>query len=516
MLETLDLSLKLGKKEFEKQKENKMERLGELQRLFHSKDIPIIILFEGWTTAGKGEIINALVQALDPRGFKVHTPYFPTDEERVRPFFWRFWNKLPQKGQIAIFDRSWYWQTLSGVITEEIKKEDLLTYYNDITDFERLLSDDQHIIFKFFTHISEKEFKSRRKKIIKQLEKHSFKEDVWEETDLYGRFFSLSEKMFEKTSYDHLLSLYEEMFRRTDSEIAPWVAVESTDIQYAQMKVLDYIINVLERKWSDLILAEKTKKIAKKVAAQMDDPSLSPTYTSSALSKIDLTKNASKEEYKEKMDSYQKKLRELQFQLFEREIPMILLFEGWDAAGKGGNIKRVTSHMDPRAYYVSPTSAPGYLDKRYHYLWRFWQNMPAKGLTAIFDRTWYGRVMVERVEGFASEEEWRRAYREINEMEDQLIHSNSILLKFWLQIDKDEQLRRFEEREKDSQKNWKITEEDWRNREKWDEYEIAINEMLFRTSTAKAPWTIVEANDKRYGRLKVMKTIIDAIENKLS
>lgn len=514
MLETLDLSLKLGKKEFEKQKEKKIERLGELQRLFHSKDIPIIILFEGWTTAGKGEIVNALVQTLDPRGFKVHTPYFPSDEEKIKPFFWRFWNRLPKKGEIAIFDHSWYWQTLCSLITEEIKRDSLLIFYNDIVDFERLLSDDHYIIFKFFTHISEKEFKKRCKKIMKQIEKHSFEDAVWEETDLYGRFFSLSEEISKKNSYDFLLKLYEEMVQRTDSEFSPWVAVESTDIRYAQMKVLDYILNILERKWNDLLLSEKTKKIAKKIVAKTGEPSSDSTFTFSALSKIDLNKSVSKDEYQEKINSYQKTLRELQFQLFKYKVPMIILFEGWDAAGKGGAIKRVTSHMDPRTYYVSPTSAPGYLDKRYHYLWRFWQNVPAKGITAIFDRTWYGRVMVERIEGFALAEEWRRAYREINEMEEQLLHGSNILLKFWLQIDKDEQLKRFEEREKNPQKNWKITDEDWRNRDKWDKYEVAVNEMLFRTSTVKAPWTIVEANDKYYGRLKVMKTIINAIENR--
>lgn len=331
----------------------------------------------------------------------------------------------------------------------------------------------------------------------------------------YGNDFrQVDDDWKEIDTYDKWLNFYEEMFRKSDTAYAPWVAVEAHDIHYAQIKVLDYIISVFEKKLAEVDLREEIIVSAQEKIAEInavDDKS----FYSSVLGKIDLSKSVSKEEYKEKFDTYQDKLRELQFELFRNKIPMILAFEGWDAAGKGGTIKRVTSKMDPRAYYVVPTAAPGTVDKRYNYLWRFWQEMPPQGVTAIFDRTWYGRVMVERVEGFAREDEWRRAYREINEMEDQLINSGSILLKFWLQIDKEEQLNRFKSREEDPKRNWKITEEDWRNRDKWDEYEKAVNEMLFRTSTTKARWTIVESNCKRYGRLKTMKTVIDAMQERL-
>ena len=201
----------------------------------------------------------------------------------------------------------------------------------------------------------------------------------------------------------------------------------------------------------------------------------------------------------------------LHSELDSRRIPVVLGFEGWDAGGKGGAIKRLTEAMDPRGYVVNPTAAPSAVEKNHHYLWRFWK----AGHVAIFDRTWYGRVMVERIEGFCTKEEWQRAYKEINDMEAHLAHSGAIVLKFWMHIDKDEQERRFKERMENPEKQWKITDEDWRNREKWDQYEEAVNEMVIRTSTSYAPWIIVEGNDKYYARIKVLESVVNAIERRL-
>lgn len=211
----------------------------------------------------------------------------------------------------------------------------------------------------------------------------------------------------------------------------------------------------------------------------------------------------------------QNRVRDLEHEIYLRRMPVVIIFEGWDAAGKGGNIKRLTAPLDPRGYEVAPIGAPNDIEKAHHYLWRFWSKIPKGGHICIFDRSWYGRVMVERVEGFCSQEEWKRAYREINEMEEQWIHFGATVIKFWLQIDKEEQMRRFEERQQIAYKQWKITNEDWRNREKWDVYKEAVDEMLFRTSTNHAPWTIVESNCKLYGRIKVLETVIREIENKL-
>ena len=228
-----------------------------------------------------------------------------------------------------------------------------------------------------------------------------------------------------------------------------------------------------------------------------------------------MDKTLTEEEYDTLLNQYQKRLRELHNELYRKKIPVIIAYEGWDAAGKGGNIKRITEALDPRGYEVHPIASPEPHEKARHYLWRFWNRLPKTGHVAIFDRTWYGRVMVERLEGFCSENDWQRAYVEINEFEKELADWNAVIVKFWVQIDKDTQLARFKERENTPEKRWKITDEDWRNREKWDLYEEAVNEMLQKTNTAYAPWHILESNDKKYARIKALKTVIEAIEKKM-
>ena len=235
----------------------------------------------------------------------------------------------------------------------------------------------------------------------------------------------------------------------------------------------------------------------------------------STLSKVDLSLKYDKPEYEKKLKKLQKRIDELHGEIYRKRIPVVLAFEGWDAGGKGGAIKRLTAKMDPRGFVVNPTASPNDIEKAHHYLWRFWKNMPKDGHVAIFDRTWYGRVMVERIEGFCTEAEWKRAYKEINQMERDLYDAGAVILKFWMQIDKDEQERRFKERQQNPEKQWKITEEDWRNREKWDQYEEAVNEMLIRTSTEYAPWIIVEGNNKYYARIKVLETVVKALEHAL-
>ena len=235
-------------------------------------------------------------------------------------------------------------------------------------------------------------------------------------------------------------------------------------------------------------------------------------YQNGVLSGIDLSKTMTREAYKKEIDRLQKKLELLHSELYRLRIPVVLGFEGWDAGGKGGAIRRLTSHLDPRGYQVCPTAAPNDIEKKHHYLWRFWNHMPKAGHIAIFDRTWYGRVMVERLEGFCSENDWQRAYNEINEFEKELKDWGAVIIKFWVQIDKDTQLARFQERQNNPEKQWKITDEDWRNREKWDEYEVAVNEMLQKTNTEYAPWHILESVDKKYARIKALKIVIEEIK----
>ena len=298
------------------------------------------------------------------------------------------------------------------------------------------------------------------------------------------------------------------MLEATDSDYAPWTLVEAVDKNYAAVKIITTVCERLEYALSRRRQLSQAGLEAKEVVPR-------EVFKNDVLSGIDLSKSLEREEYKVQIDHLQKKLERLHNELYHRRIPVIIGFEGWDAGGKGGAIRRLTSHLDPRGYQVIPTAAPNDIEKKHHYLWRFYNEMPKAGHIAIFDRTWYGRVMVERIEHFCTEKEWTRAYGEINEMEKHLANSGAILLKFWLHIDKDEQEKRFKARMEDPAKQWKITEEDWRNREKWDQYERAVNEMLIRTSTTYAPWIVVEGNSKYYARVKVLKTVVEAIEKRL-
>ncbi len=233
------------------------------------------------------------------------------------------------------------------------------------------------------------------------------------------------------------------------------------------------------------------------------------------LSTVDLSLTLDEEKYKQSLVKYQLALNKLAYQIYTQQRPVVIVFEGWDAAGKGGAIRRITEKIDPRGFAVYPIAAPKGDDATHHYLWRFWRRLPETGQIAIFDRSWYGRVMVERIEGFCTEAEWKRAYREINSFERQLVDSGAVIFKFWLHIDQEEQLRRFESRSGDERRSWKLTDEDWRNREKWGLYEEAVNDMLLKTSTLTAPWTVIEGNDKLHARIKILRTLVNTLSSSL-
>lgn len=268
------------------------------------------------------------------------------------------------------------------------------------------------------------------------------------------------------------------------------------------------------------VLDRVTAALTPREAAKASDTAVHPgTFhfvPQPKLAEIPLDRTLKSEVYEKRLKEDQRELAELHEKLYRKRVPLIIAYEGWDAAGKGGNIRRVAKALDPRGYDVIPIAAPSPEEAARHYLWRFWKNIPRDGHIAVFDRTWYGRVLVERVEGFCKPEEWRRAYREINEFECQLRDWGAIILKFWLQIDKDEQLRRFNDRQDTPSKQWKITDEDWRNRSKWDEYEVCVNDMMKYTSTDFAPWHIIESQDKKFGRIQTLELIIDAIQTHFS
>jgi AMP-polyphosphate phosphotransferase len=491
MLDSVDLSQKIEKEKYKKKISDLKIKLGILQREAKNLEIPTIVVFEGWDAAGKGTIINNLILALDPRGFKVYSLTKPNEDEKLRPFLWRFWMKLPPKGGISIFDKSWYGYILSEYIERKTKKNNWLKSFDEIAAFERQLTDDGNIIIKFFLHIDKKEQKKR----FKNLEKN--KSTSWRVTQ---------EDWKHNKEYDEFFEAYSEMLKESNSENAPWEIIESKDERFATIKVYSKMIDIISKK------IEEVKKLKKLKNPDKNNKVILGNIEDSILDSIDLKRILTLEEYESELEKYQKKIREVEYEIYKKRIPVVIVFEGCDAAGKGGSIKRLTSNMDPRGYEVVPIAAPGDIEKKHHHLWRFWINLPKAGHLTIFDRSWYGRVLVERIESFCSENEWKRSYQEINEMEDQLSSFGTVVIKFWLQIDQDEQLRRFHERQSNPYKNWKITEEDWRNREKWNLYKNAIDEMLFRTSTTNAPWTVVEANSKYYARIKILKTTYESIK----
>lgn len=489
MLEKFDVVEKLSKNEYDKIMEVLGEKLGEVQRKAREKKRPVIIAFEGWRGARRSTIINKIMQQMDARGFKVFSSVKMSDDDRKMPFFTYFWKHLPFKGSIIVYHRSWYYMKNECDICFKAEKDKWLkTSFDHINTFEKQLTDDNYILIKFFLHITEKKQQDNLAKNYKTLGK------AWKE---------ISPAYDESGEYELFRERYEKMIEATDTANAPWHIIGADEMRRAQVNVFQIIIDTIEHALNTA-----------------DDNSVQevprPTAKYNVLEQVDLNKSIDKKEYKYKLDKYQERLRILQIEMFKAGIPAVIGFEGWDAAGKGGAIRRLTAALDPLGFVVNPVSAPNVVEKSFHYLWRFWTRLPKPGSIAIFDRTWYGRVMVERLEGLATAKEWQRAYDEIKDMEAQWSEHGIAIAKFWLQIDKDEQLKRFKERENNPVKTWKITDEDWRNRAKWDDYEKAVNEMLVRTDTSYAPWTIVEANDKYYARLKVLKTVIDLFEDKLN
>lgn len=482
MLDKIDLGKTMGKKEYDERMAPLEIRFGELQRECKELGIPIMILFEGFGASGKGTMINQLIRPLDPRGFQVFATGKQTEEDKMHPYFWRFVTKTPSNGRMHLFDRSWY----QGIISDQVIS------YEEINRFEEQFTEDGNIIIKFFLYINKKEQKNRFEKLESSAEtKWRVKKKDWNQNN----------------DYEQYLKRFDEMLIRTDKSDAPWIVVEAMDKQYAACKIISYVVSRLE-------MAVETKKKAKtKEVFSLDYQA--EKFANGVLNGVDLSLDIAPEVYKAERKDLQTRLTLLHNKMYLQRIPVILAFEGWDAGGKGGAIKRITECIDPRGYQVVPVAAPNDIERQHHYLWRFWEKFPKAGHMTIFDRTWYGRVMVERIEGFASEEEWKRAYNEINNMEEHLAKSGTIILKFWMHIDKEEQEERFRQRENTPEKTWKITDEDWRNRAKWDEYEKAVDEMIVRTSTHYAPWIIVEANSKLYARIKVLTAVVEQLEKVL-
>jgi polyphosphate:AMP phosphotransferase len=497
MLQTLDLELSLDKETYEQKMEALMRKMRSLQQACHEKGLPMIVVLEGWAAAGKGTLVKKMVGYMDPRGFTVHPIWPPNSYEVQFPFMWRFWQKLPAKGQIAIFYHSWYTRVLEDRLFHRVKDSEVPLILRQINAFERAMVDDGCAIAKFWIHLGKKELKGRLKESAKDpLTAWRVRPEDWQQAENYKKYSAYAEDMIVHTS----------------TGPAPWTLIEGNCERWARVKVLTTMVASLTEALDNLHLhTPALNTTAPKIPAQAKLDPTEPDF----LGQVDLNSVLSQEEYKQQLRQQQKLLLELQLEIFRHDIPVLVLFEGWDAAGKGGAIKRLTDNLDPRSYKVNAFAAPTAEEKAHQYLWRFWQRLPDAGKIGIFDRSWYGRVLVERVEGFATETEWRRAYQEINEFEEQLTSAGYVLVKFWLHISQEEQLRRFEERGKDTFKQHKLTQEDWRNREQWPLYEVAVNQMVQRTSMPTAPWTIVAGNDKHFARVKILQTVTDAIQQHL-
>jgi len=478
---------RIEKKAFDRKIVPLQERLGILQRALRDAHLPVIIVMEGWDAAGITSSTKMVLQSLDPRGFTLHTIEQPMDNERVRPFMWRFWTRIPPKGRIAIFARSWYSRAISAEMQRPSWTKSLKGRIIAINNFERQLADDGAVIVKFFLHIEKDEQKRR----FEAREKNSL--TAWLVTpalwDLHHH-------------YDLSYPVIDDLLEKTDNRSAPWHVLDATDENYAVLAIYTTLISTLEK-----ALGRQEQGKPKKHG----DPHLPDKHpVKRSHGRQSEKKTCTREECQPALDRLQGEMLRLQALLYKRKIPLIILYEGWDAAGKGGNITRLARYMNPRGYDVIPVSAPDATERSYHYLWRFVRNFPRAGHIAIFDRSWYGRVLVERVEKYCTEYEWQRAYREINEMEADFVYSSGGgIVKFWLEISTEEQLRRFEQRSHDPLKQWKITDEDWRNREKWDSYDTAIDEMLARTNTKIAPWTVIDSDDKWYARVKTLETVAE-------
>ncbi|UBH08344.1 phosphate--AMP phosphotransferase [Macrococcus armenti] len=461
-------------------------KTAELVRQTNALGIPVMVIFEGIPASGKSRLSNELLLTLDAK----YTNFYATkrpDEELLRyPFLYPYWNNIPKKGGITLFFRSWYAQKLDyevhGYKKDIIKDYELLT--QEIKGFESMLSDDGYVIIKFYLSVNEQ----KRQEHIEQTKKNPltrWKAQEYETNipiDVYQ---------------DGMVNLM-----KATEEIAPWTHIDYTERGKAANEMYEVIIKRLE----------KALKDKKKISDERDGKFTEDFQTDMF---EDTSDDMSKAEYKELLPKLQARIRELQYALYERKIPLMLVYEGIDAAGKGGNIKRVRESLDPSGYEVNAISAPTETELSYHYLWRFATDVPRSGHIEIFDRSWYGRVLVERVEGFATTKEWQRAYDEINKFEKALSIEGAIVIKFFLVLDKDEQLKRFEERQVTPEKQWKITDEDWRNREKWDLYLEASKDMINHTTTEHAPWVIIPANNKRAARIKALKTIIATCEERL-
>lgn len=550
MLEQVDLSAKMSKEEYKPLHDELIAKLVVLQQEARKKGVGVVALFEGWNGAGKGSRIGDLVYELDARATHMHVLSNFDEEGAARfrdtgsgvtgfePLMQEFWQALGPRGDMTLYERGWYTAAARRLVytdSEANHAAHLQAYRRAVSEFERQLSADGYVVLKFFVHIS----KDVQKKRLKGL--HDNPDTAWRVSD---------EELATVKDYDEIYARYDELLRNTDFDFARWTMVNGEDKRSANIAIAKALVRALERALAsgpDAAAEAAAAKAAANSAGALDqaDPrDRTPEETERVmaaaraqaaeqaeeaplhsrfiivknpprLADIDHTLALTREEYQEALKREQKRFAELELKMYLARVPLMVLYEGDDAAGKGGNIKRVAQAIDPRAYTIFPSPAPTKVELAHPHLWRYWTRLPRAGHVGIYDRSWYGRVLVERVEGFASPAEWSRAYDEINEFEGELEAWGALLLKFWVAVSPEEQLNRFNDRQNNPDKQWKITPEDWRNRDKHPQYDAAVDDMFRLTSTPYAPWRILESTNKYYARVKALKIINDELEKRL-
>jgi polyphosphate:AMP phosphotransferase len=482
------LSGRISKQEFEEQEVQLRVDLLNAQFDLAEADFSVVIVLGGDDRIGANQVIDRLNEWLDSRHIDTNVFFKRTAEEKERPRFWRYWRVLPADGRTAIFGGAWPLSALSDRLSKTINKKGFEERLTQINTLERELADDGTLILKYWIHLPPAELKKRLKKSKKDPDRSWWREEQdWE--------------VFEK--FTSSPKVVREMLETTNTETAPWYVVDGKDDRFRDMQVCMTLLEALRGR-----LDNPPQPAAAETKTEQEE------YPD-AVGAVDLSQVMEKDEYKLQLTKYQRRYHMLMRKAHENGVSTVLAFEGWDAGGKGGAIRRLTGALPARSYKVVPIAAPTQEERLHHYLWRFWRYIPKAGNVVIFDRTWYGRVTVERIEGFASDAEWQRAYDEINDFEKQLANRGMVVLKFWLHISPEEQMARFKAREVTPYKKHKITEEDFRNRAKWDDYAVALNELVAKTSKKHAPWHLIPANDKRFARVYILKTVCDALEKAL-
>ncbi len=486
MLESAEIGHRVSKAAYAREEPKLREALLDAQfAMGRDKRGPLLVMINGVEGGGRGETANTLNAWLDPRHIRTHAFGARGCEEVARPPEWRYWRALPPRGTIGIFMYAWYRELMDARIREDMSDDRFATMLHEVRQYEQMLAAEGVVLVKFWLHLS----RDDQKKRLKELKAKA-------KTRWPGTNYDL--KALHRYGENH--ATWEHMLRETSIAQAPWYVIEGVDERYRMLTVGKVLLGALQSTVDAKPVASPSKALAPAVIGNV-----------ALIRSLDLGQKLGDEKYEHALDKWQHKLAAITRHRRFKNRALVLAFEGSDAAGKGGAIRRVSGALDARQYVIMPIAAPTEEERAQPYLWRFWRHIPAKGSVTIFDRSWYGRVLVERVEGYCATVDWMRAYDEINQFEEQLVKSGIVLCKFWLQISKAEQLRRFKARENTAFKQFKITADDWRNRKKWGAYEQAVADMVYRTSTEIAPWTLVEAEDKNFARIKVLSTIVRAL-----